>query len=327
MLPIGSEKGTNTQTKLPEFDQLIENDESMLEILMRQLGIEPLAKELDGSTVNHNELKKDSGQHLDTEEVRTKVKEPAGGPRIEQNISKRKQRLRKIMHSRRRKRSGCNASSSSEEEETDSSGSDSEKGSASDGSTLSKSSSEGGLSVFSESLGEDDLEMLESLSESGSSSEEENSAALTTLASSHPQRNTSLSFTPKRSSDGTKPSSHSPQTSEHQMGPSKKDRLAAKSSLPSIKEGTPRSPGNSTSKLLAHISQQQKANTTELHSKDDVLLQQVLDETRLQSAVHLVCSVAAEESYLMILKVFADWLQSYPVVIATCCQVKPLSVF
>jgi len=327
VLPIGSEKGTNTQTKLPEFDQLIENDESMLEILMRQLGIEPLAKELDG-TVNHSELKKDSGQHLHTEEVRTKVKEPAGGPQVEQNISKRKQRLRKIMHSRRRKRSGCNASSSSEEEETDSSGSDSEKGSASDGSTLSKSSSEGGLSVFSESLGEDDLEMLESLSESGNSSEEENSAALTTLASSsHPQRNTSLSFMPKRSSDGTKPPSQLPQTSEHQMGPPKKDRLAAKSSLPSIKEGTPRSPGNSTSKLLAHIPQQQKANTAELHSKDDVLLQQVLDETRLQSAVHLVCSVAAEESYLMILKVFADWLQSYPVVIATCFQVKPLSVF
>ena len=287
--------------------------------------MEPLPKEFDGSNTNHSDLKKGRGQHLDTEEVRTEVKEPAGGPPVEQNISKknqRKQRLRKIMHSRRRKRSGCNASSSSEEEETESSGSDSEKG-VSDGSTLSRSSSEGRLSVFSESLGEDDLEMLESLSESGSSSEEENSATLTTLASpSHRQRNISPSFTPKRSSDGTKPPSHLSQPSEHQIGPPKKDRLAAKSPLPSFKERVPQSPGNSTSRLLAHIPQQQKANTAKLHSEGDVLLQQVLDETRLQSAVHLVCSVAAEESYLMILKMFADWLQSYPVVIATCCQVS-----
>ena len=326
MLPVGIEKGTNKQSKLPDFDQLIENDESMLEVLVRQLGMEPLAKEFDGSNANHIDLKKGCGQHLDTKEVRTEVKEPTGSPPVEQNISKknqRKQRLRKIMHSRRRKRSGCNASSSSEEDETDSSGSDSEKGSASDGSTLSRSSSEGHLSVFSESLGEDDLEMLESLSESGSSSEEENSATLTTLGSpSLPQRNTSPSFTPKRNSDGTKPPSHLPQLSKHQMGPPKKDRLAAKSSLPSFKERIPQSSGNSTSKLLAHIPQQQKANTAKLHSEDDVLLQQVLDETKLQSTVHLVCSVAAEESYLMILKMFTDWLQSYPVVIATCCQVS-----
>ena len=56
-------------------------------------------------------------------------------------------------------------------------------------------------------------------------------------------------------------------------------------------------------------------------SCDDVTLEQVLRETLLQSAVHQACKLASGSGYLMAVKCFVDWLQSYPVVITTCSQV------
>jgi len=326
MFPAHREVKAESGEKLPDIENLLEGDQTMLEIMLKRPGTEPLAKDFDRDTseqskpmkvngaTEQSKPMKDNGQYLETantEKVNSKAKEEPERVPSKQTVSKmnqKKQRLRQMMHSRRRKRSSHKVPSSSEEEETESSGSEDEGGSASDGSTLSRSSSGASLSVLSESLGEDDLEMLESLSESGSSSDEENSA---TQATPHPQQNASPSFTPK---------------CEHHarpVGSKKRAVLAANFTHPSVKEGNPQPTGNSNPshpKLSADIPQLQGADTANLYS-EDILLQHLLDETRFQSAVHLVCSIAAEESYLIILKVFADWLQSYPVVIATCGQV------
>ena len=333
MFPALRETKAESGEKLPDIENLLEGEQTMLEIMLKRPGTEPLAKDFDCDTseqskptivngaTEQSKPMKDNGQYLETantEKVNSKAKEEPERVPSKQTVPKmnqRKQRLRQIIHSRRRKRSSHKVPSSSEEEETESSGSEDEGGRASDGSTLSRSSSGASLSVLSESLGEDDLEMLESLSESGSSSDEDNSATQATLVPpSHPQQNASPSFTPK---------------SEHHarpVGSKKRAALAANFTHPSVKEGNPQSTGNamrgnpSCPKLSSDIPQLQGADTANLYS-EDILLQHLLDETRFQSAVHLVCSIAAEESYLIILKVFADWLQSYPVVIATCGQV------
>ena len=51
-------------------------------------------------------------------------------------------------------------------------------------------------------------------------------------------------------------------------------------------------------------------------------LQTLLLKTRNQAAAHLACSLAAEESYLMALKVFSDWLTEHPLIITVSGQVN-----
>ena len=55
--------------------------------------------------------------------------------------------------------------------------------------------------------------------------------------------------------------------------------------------------------------------------EEDKTLGRLLQDTRTQAAVHTACRLVAEDGYLLILKCFLDWLQSHPVVIATCAQV------
>eukprot|EP00731_Ephydatia_muelleri_P016254 Em0009g678a len=54
--------------------------------------------------------------------------------------------------------------------------------------------------------------------------------------------------------------------------------------------------------------------------EEDKTLGRLLQDTRTQAAVHTACRLVAEDGYLLILKCFLDWLQSHPVVIATCAQ-------
>lgn len=60
--------------------------------------------------------------------------------------------------------------------------------------------------------------------------------------------------------------------------------------------------------------------------EEDKTLGRLLQDTRTQAAVHTACRLVAEDGYLLILKCFLDWLQSHPVVIATCAQVTCWSV-
>ena len=45
----------------------------------------------------------------------------------------------------------------------------------------------------------------------------------------------------------------------------------------------------------------------------------------ISRAVHKVCDILAQEDCLVMMKIFSDWLQTYPAVIATCAQVMMLN--
>ena len=51
-------------------------------------------------------------------------------------------------------------------------------------------------------------------------------------------------------------------------------------------------------------------------------LQTLLLQTRHQAALHLACSLAAEDSYLMPVKIFTDWVTAHPLVLTVCAQVQ-----
>lgn len=45
------------------------------------------------------------------------------------------------------------------------------------------------------------------------------------------------------------------------------------------------------------------------------------NEEEMLKAVHIVCNILVQENCLVMMKIFSDWLQTYPAVIATCAQV------
>ena len=55
-------------------------------------------------------------------------------------------------------------------------------------------------------------------------------------------------------------------------------------------------------------------------------LQTLVQQTRHQAALHLACSFAAEDSYLMALKIFSDWLTEHPLVVTVSTQVGAKSL-
>ena len=313
-------------------------------------------------------------------------------------VRSKKHRLKQLMYHRRRRRSDRAASSSEGESSEDSSAeseseSDEERGRESG--RFPRSSSEESLPVLlDEGLGEDDLDMLEELSDSSSASDGEellNQSAKPEggrpppdLSSSGLPGSVSLQTQPKplEQLSGSATALKTSETVEtvgdaptgttstavptssyslrHRYSSSKRQIvLAANFNLapPSPKataataHGSPKPPPKPSTppphheastlesaatnrdehtKPSAHSITQAAATTTPAAAvsdkgtnglEDEVTLRQLLEETRLQTALHLVCSLAAEEGYLMVLRIFAEWLQSYPVVIATCGQV------
>ena len=231
---------------------------------------------------------------------------PLGGSMV-------KEKKRKVVDRRRRGGGGREMKGEEEEEEEGDSGSDS------DGSI--SGSSDGSLSVLSEDLGEDDLELLDSLSDSSSSEPEEEKEGEgkkegkekegievvggTTSADvsatgllPEPVKKTgkrrivlAANFTMPPSSPGSKPKSDNVV-----------DRGEVKShtGLP-----TPLLPSPSVDWL----------------PKSDSQLVELMQSTDVQGSVYTACCLVAEESSLMALRVFVYWLQSYPIIIATCTQV------
>lgn len=49
------------------------------------------------------------------------------------------------------------------------------------------------------------------------------------------------------------------------------------------------------------------------------------NEEEMSKAVYKVCDILVQEDCLMMMKIFSDWLQTYPAVIATCAQVMATS--
>ena len=332
-----------------------------------------------------------------TEEVSPEIKADEKKLGKARATKSKKHRLKQLYHRRRRR--SDRAASSSEGESSEDSSDDSESESDEErrpgrGGFLRSSSEESLPVLLDDGLGEDDLDMLEELSDSSSGSDGEEPQRAKKEEGEQPEAATSgppgvlnqpkpleqvlastatlktseskdiVSNAPANTTSTTvTTSSHSPR---HRYSSSKRQIvLAANFNLPppsanSVAVASPKQPPNLPVPPQREATSQQSATTNySEHSKPsthntsqaaavtatslantatsvptitsisdkstsepgDAMLQQLLKETHFQSTAHLVCSLVAEEGYLMILKLFGEWLQSYPVVIATCGQV------
>lgn len=303
------------KTEYKESDDvksLAENGNSMVDILLSR----------QNRSVGEDESRSEvvDGGHSSTREEHNKTDVPSLKLAKNQTIqsekkSHGKQKTRKMVDRRRKKRKGARNEMSSEEE--------SEEEISNDEGKLSRSSSDHSLSVLSDSGEEDNLEMMESLSESSSSSEDETADGSKSDAKHHHQKVPSV----KTNSTGPSPQQH------RKSGGKRQIVLAASFNLAPNKTATS-SPNLKTSSQIHEIpspyqtkedisnsSSSLQTDITPRRSHDGVHLEQLVEETILQTAVHTACCLAGEENYLMIIKVFAHWLQSYPIVIASCTQV------
>lgn len=224
-----------------------------------------------------------------------------------------KEKKRKVVDRRRRGRGG---KEKAEEEEEEDSGSDS------DGSV--SGSSDGSLSVLSEDLGEDDLELLDSLSNSSSSEEEEERDGEVKPSQVEEVKGIEVvGGTTSATTAGLLPEPVK-KTGKRRIV------LAANFTMPPTSPQQKPKPDSviDREEVKGHIELPATLLPSPLADwlppsspKSDSQLEDLMRSTDVQGSVYTACSLVAEESSLMALRVFIYWLQSYPIIIATCTQV------
>lgn len=251
------------------------------------------------------------------EETKSSKQQGASGtaqvsPAVE---SPTKQKKHKIVDRRRRtrRRGGDRERLGSDEDE---SGSDSDL----DGSI--GGSSSGSLSVLSDDLGEDDLELLDGLSDSSSPEPDDER-----------DEKPPLEETAGEALSGATTTTTTALAATGEKSPVKRGKrqiiLAANFSMPPSPPHRPKptSTSGTTSEVKGRTGHPSpllpSPLTQELpSSRTDSQLEDLLKSTQVQTSVYTACSLVAEESSLMALRVFVYWLQSYPIIIATCTQVS-----
>lgn len=265
----------------------------------------------------------------DPEESRQEPESEDTTKQDKSSISKKQQKKKVRVVDRRRRRLG------GRERERESSGEGSDdsddSGSSDNGSLGGYSSDDEDLSV--DNLGEDDLELLDSLSDSSSSGAEDKEDGQPKRANPQTGTTPSLQASPTVSNPA-------PRTSAPAKRPGRKHIvLAANFSMPpSISyQGMPQKPKASKprSELVTdrgasgggggdrghHPSSLSGPPPPSQASDGHMPGDQPAQDTPFQTAVYTTCSILAEESSLMALRVFTYWLQAYPIIIATCTQV------
>ncbi len=254
------------------------------------------------------------------------------------NKQQKKKRSRRIVDRRRQRRRDEGQQSLSSEESTESSDDGDEEG----GGAIPRSSSNDSLSTLSDHTEGEDLDLLGSLSDSSCTSEEEEEEEGSASQAKPPTSGSSTHLLPT-------PVSSTESTTSPRQKPRRNIVLAANFNSTSMQPELATSDVRSKigapiqkrgiSKGVRRYSQQSK-RTHDRNSSDnatktssgapipaatsgvDASLLHLLEETEFQSTVYGACGLSAEDSYLMAIKVFADWLQSHPVIIATCGQVR-----
>ncbi len=249
----------------------------------------------------------------------------------------KKKRSHRIVDRRRQRRRDEGQQSLSSEESTESSDDGDEEGSR----AIQRSSSNDSLSTLSDHTEGEDLDLLGSLSDSSCTSEEEEEEGSasqvkpSTSGSSAHLLHTPVSSTESSTSPRQKPRRNIVLAANFNSTPAQPELatsdVGSKIGAPIQKRGI--------SKGVRRYSQQSK-RTHDKNSSDsaaktsfgapipaaasgvDASLLYLLEETEFQSTVYGACGLSAEDNYLMAIKVFADWLQSHPVIIATCGQVR-----
>ena len=142
-----------------------------------------------------------------------------------------------------------------------------------------------------EDMGEDDIDLLKALSSSEESVGEEEAIDKLSNKTAENDKATSLDVNPNSSSPGGRPR--------------RRKNITLAATFSSTSEGGGKvagAPGPSTKSSCKQ------------------------EEAAFRQAVLLLCEVVSEEVFLMANKVFGDWLQASPVVIATCAQVSHSSL-
>lgn len=215
--------------------------------------------------------------------------------------STRKRSNQKVIDRRRRRGQRLPSSGSSGEEEDEVCG---------------RSSSDS-LSMLSDDHSDEDIQVLDSLSDSSPSEDEQKPLApgpsLPGSTPSLPPSGPSLpgsthSLSPPSSAPAAKQSTDSP-PKPHTSG-RRQIVLAASFNLAPTKD-------LSTSDLETTSA---KSSTAPLEAVDG-LLKKVYSQTVYESIVHTACSILTEDSYLIPIRTFTEWLHSYSIVIATCREV------
>lgn len=331
--------------KLEDFEQTIEHCDSMMDVLVRH---KVDISEFDTSPVSLTQGSKVKASIGVNTTVEASTKQSKTIPQRKSNThkhnkkSKPQKRLPKVVNRRRRRRQ-TNSDSSSEENESCSSDSDSDTGSA---------TSEENLSVLNETLGEDELEMLDSLSDSSSSCDESNPPVKgKSVEQSPPQQSSQKSSHPSHTSSpsakqqkGSKrqivlaasfnlaPSPHSEKKLESPLSSQVSAETGAKlnqelaSTPEDLKVSSDMSKETGQSGFLG-VRKPRAATSISTHpntatGSDAPSLNELIEETKYESLLHTVCCLATEESSLLSLRVFMEWLQSYPIVVAACSQVR-----
>lgn len=193
--------------------------------------------------------------------------------------SRRRKPNQKVIDRRRRRgqRLASSGSSSEDEEEVH---------------VCKRSSSDSSLSMPSDDQSEEDIQVLESLSENSASDDE--------------QRSNKLAAPGLSTSTTVRESQHKMDSPKPRPSGRRQIVLAANFNLVPSSADESR---NSSSEAPMAI------------ANEDSLLKEVYSETIYQSVVHTSCSILAEDPYFALIKVFTEWLHNYSIVIATCRQV------
>ena len=299
-------KGDTTETEL-NIEKIIESEVSMVQLLMQDEGTNettPAKPFPTGTTKKASPKYTPTSLETPTSSETGKALQRSHKKKASaERKAERRKKAFKLMNRRRRQR-GRGGDSSSDEDDT---GSD-PQGSSSEDSTL---------PPLGGQLGEDvDLLMMESLSDSSSQSSDEgvNKPLPTATKSSVP-------------SSGTKGR--------------RRIVLAANFSMPT-ETGSDSSSLDPIPNPVPDPTRQNPRNSKELQNKDsktrntilpvdsthisdpvlEVELRSLSISTAYQEKLHKACDISSKESYLCCVKVFADWLQSYPAVLAAYGKVR-----
>ena len=239
----------------------------------------------------------------------------------------------------RRRRRGRRLSSGSSEE---SEGEEGERGRSRD------SSSDSSLSMPSDGESGEDIQVLESLSDSSASEDEQRtlrppqpqqrnsiqggSQAVTNQITSSPGSSHLVGVTNQASRQDTNSTSSTPtidsgkasQRGRRQIVLAASFNLAPPSSSAAV-DDAPASDIPNTAKITsssdASLAQARTiGDSCDAGEDGDRLLKEIYCDAIESSCVHTACSILAEDAYLTNIKVFADWLHAYSIVLASASK-------
>lgn len=270
------------------IDEVIESEKTMVQLLLDDKNDGNISQ-TTLSTVSS----RSKGTRSDSSSQKSSTKSRKAAARMK--AEKRKKAL-KVMNKRRRQHrksvdgSSVTTSSSSEGEESSDTG------------------GEGSFSDNMESLGEDiDLLMIESLSESSSEEDDQvGGVNQSMIPSPPPPGGTTSTRTTKSRRNVVIAANFSKKVSPLNNSTSSNSSLV------------PNPSNASSSSSLSNI---QSSRSPTSMSEDTTDLRTLQLSTNYHEMVSKACDVISKEKYLQCVKVFADWLVSYPSVLASCGQV------